>query len=403
MPAINITSALGTHVTGLTIGQVYTVVTSGGPWNPFAAGAFPLHDTYQFKLSLDDATWTVMAVSTDPGSPGYSDTAKPPWATSRRNLDTVHVEITWTATQTDFYIGVDDSVYGDNSGGLNYVLSQAGGFCPYGTELIPGRATTALIDGGLIDAALLLAPGGAWLALGFDTLAGISFSTTELCTLLPPPMPVFTAEDWISVVDGASPSMQSKLLQAFKAISWPIWCRCKTGTPTPVAPPAPSIQVQPVGTPLPPATISCNNADICTTLNELSRQLLAISQQLGFARTDIQLIQRQAVPFGHVTGTSHTGLAGAGSFSVSGLLGLVVVLTTVPGTWGLSDDVPQRYIPAPGSVAIGTAEGVSEVIFCNEPQSAVFPYAMSAATVVNWSFKPGVVATITELVREPSG
>jgi hypothetical protein len=114
----------------------------------------------------------------------------------------------------------------------------------------------------------------------------------------------------------------------------------------------------------------------------------------------VELIQRQLVPFAYLTGTSHPGLTGNGQFAVQGILGLKVSLTTVPSTVSTLNGDPLELFGA-GEVAWGTADGFTERRQIRSNPFLAFPVDMSAATLVGYSFTPGVVATITELVREP--
>jgi hypothetical protein len=140
--------------------------------------------------------------------------------------------------------------------------------------------------------------------------------------------------------------------------------------------------------------LECEEGDICILLQQLRAEL---TQQ----KTLITLIQRQAVPFAWITGTAHSGLTGTGSFSVQGILGLRVTYTAVPSYWGISSDNPNRYIPAPGSVAFAFAAGGSEdTRWVNVDDQVILQLGDATATQVRYHFKPGITATVTELLRE---
>lgn len=168
----------------------------------------------------------------------------------------------------------------------------------------------------------------------------------------------------------------------------PILCVAASPTP-PGAPPVPTITTPPF-----PTESACTTQDVC----DLVQQLL---QSVTLLRTMVDLIQRQEVPFGYILGTTHPGLTGSGTISVQGLLGLAVHLSTVPGFWGLSSDYPQRYIPAPATTAVGTANGDQDTHFFHLTDELWFPVDMGAMTHVRYEFKPGCVGSITELIREP--
>ncbi len=84
---------------------------------------------------------------------------------------------------------------------------------------------------------------------------------------------------------------------------------CDGGPPPGVGipfPPPPSLS-PPTGFPAPPAAPTCGTQqDICNTLN-------TINQKLDWMRMQVDLIQRQGVPFGYLTGAIHAGLMGSGT------------------------------------------------------------------------------------------
>jgi hypothetical protein len=114
----------------------------------------------------------------------------------------------------------------------------------------------------------------------------------------------------------------------------------------------------------------------------------------------VDLVQRQLVPFAYIPGTVHTGLSGAGTLSVSGLLGAKIDVTTMPTPIGRRGTTPTEYFDA-GYISWGTADGypTSQRLEHN-PQLSLPPRA-SAYTELAYDLHPGVVVTITELVREP--
>lgn len=115
----------------------------------------------------------------------------------------------------------------------------------------------------------------------------------------------------------------------------------------------------------------------------------------------VTLIQRQAVPFGYVPGVAtHAGLVGSGEFAVQGLLGFLVQLTSVPPELGVEAGSPTTLFDA-GWVTCGTADGWEKSTRVEHNPRLVVPEAMGLVTRIGYSFAPNVVATITELVREP--
>lgn len=114
----------------------------------------------------------------------------------------------------------------------------------------------------------------------------------------------------------------------------------------------------------------------------------------------VTLIQRQAVPFGYVAGAVHTGLTGNGSFSVSGLLGCKVDMTTIPPSYGSAVGAPTEHFDL-GFVTFGTPDGYPSSQRLDHQPTFFLPARCSAYTELAYTLAPGVAATITELVREP--
>jgi hypothetical protein len=117
-------------------------------------------------------------------------------------------------------------------------------------------------------------------------------------------------------------------------------------------------------------------------------------------RDTLDLIQRQLLPFAYIASTAHSGLTGSGSFDVLDLIGVKVVLTTIPGSLGSDDSVPSYLFDA-GWISIQTADGFIDETRLHATSQVWQPRLMAEATLFGYSFHPGVVATVTELVREP--
>ncbi len=114
----------------------------------------------------------------------------------------------------------------------------------------------------------------------------------------------------------------------------------------------------------------------------------------------VTLIQRQAVPFAYVPGTAHTGLSGAGTLAVSGLLGAKVEVTTLPTSYGRTGTTPEELFDL-GYITWGTADGYPQSIRVEHSPMLSLPPRAGAFTDLAYDLAPGVVVTITELVREP--
>jgi hypothetical protein len=114
----------------------------------------------------------------------------------------------------------------------------------------------------------------------------------------------------------------------------------------------------------------------------------------------VTLIQRQSVPFGYVASTVHAGLTGSGALSVSGLLGCKVDMTTIPSSYGQSAGTPAEHFDL-GFVTFGSPDGYPSSKRLEHQPTLFLPARCGAYTDLAYSLAPGVVATITELLREP--
>jgi hypothetical protein len=115
---------------------------------------------------------------------------------------------------------------------------------------------------------------------------------------------------------------------------------------------------------------------------------------------NVTLIQRQSVPFAYIRSTVHTGLSGDGHITVQGLIGCLVQLTTTPANVGVELADPLVYWEA-GWINWGNADGSSPRQRITASPQLSLPGAAGQYTRIGYSLPVGVVATITELVREP--
>jgi hypothetical protein len=114
----------------------------------------------------------------------------------------------------------------------------------------------------------------------------------------------------------------------------------------------------------------------------------------------VTLLQRQLAPFAYVPGTVHTGLSGTGVLSVQGLLGAKIIITTDPTTLGVEGTSPPILFDR-GYITWGTADGYPQSERLERSSQLSLPARASAFTDLAYDLHPGVVVTITELVREP--
>lgn len=112
------------------------------------------------------------------------------------------------------------------------------------------------------------------------------------------------------------------------------------------------------------------------------------------------LVQRQAAPFGYIASTAHAGLTGSGSFAVLDLIGAKVELTTVSTYVGVEEATPDVFFEA-GWVSWGGLDGYSARELVTASPMLSFPVLAGQYISIAYNFPVGVVATITELDREP--
>jgi hypothetical protein len=113
----------------------------------------------------------------------------------------------------------------------------------------------------------------------------------------------------------------------------------------------------------------------------------------------VTLIQRQAVPFAYIASTSHAGLSGAGTLAISGLIGAKVDLTTTPGSLGVEGTTPAQLFDA-GWITFGVTDGYPSSFRLTHDPQVFLPPRCGLFTTLAYDLHPGVVVTITELLRE---
>lgn len=115
----------------------------------------------------------------------------------------------------------------------------------------------------------------------------------------------------------------------------------------------------------------------------------------------VTLLQRQIAPFASIDGTAHTGLSGAGHFDLTEtLLGVRVSATTIPSNYGVSFGDPNEHFDL-GFVSIGDGDEWWGSRPIDKATILWTPRWAGMATRIGYTLRPGVVATITELRREP--
>ena len=141
--------------------------------------------------------------------------------------------------------------------------------------------------------------------------------------------------------------------------------------------------VSPTGSP----TSGCCPPD--STLAGLIQQVL----------DQVNLIQTYRLPFAYVPGATHPSCAGAGSFSVSRLLGVKLSNMTIPNSYGTAIGNPNYYYDL-GWLSIMTGDGFIDEVRIHSDGQVWLPNQMQQALVLGYTLHPGVVADITELEAE---
>lgn len=122
--------------------------------------------------------------------------------------------------------------------------------------------------------------------------------------------------------------------------------------------------------------------------------------QLAFLVDMVKLIQRQNAPFAYVPGTVHAGLTGNGELSIQGLIGVKLQPTAIGSEIGQELADPIEYFDM-GWFAWGSSDGFDNRIRLTHSPQTSLPAAAGVYTKLGYSFPPGTVVTITELIREP--
>lgn len=309
-----------------------------------------------------------------------------------------------------YYVGLLDGGNGINAAGGTGTLfafevqttgPAPGAYCSGGTERKDLSTDLVIIGGSAVDAIAIFL-GGLWLellALLVDAIGVHVLSTATLCASLPPPMPTITNADYLALtgVTGAPTTDQiAKFWQAVQSAVWPYFCQCVPGTGV-VSPPAP---VAPGVTIVLPPPVTCDDGDVCSMLDSLTRKLDMVSLDIQYARRDITLIQRQSVPFASILGTLHDGLHGDGQFAVQGILGLSVSYIGGGSTIGSEPGNPNTVFDV-GWLNVGDGLGFRSRERIRTNPWVWYPPDAGEITTVGYTLNPLVTASIQEILREP--
>lgn len=114
----------------------------------------------------------------------------------------------------------------------------------------------------------------------------------------------------------------------------------------------------------------------------------------------LQLVQRQAVPFAYVPGATHSGLTGHGELTVQGLIGARLTITDTPNWVGITDGDPDVIWPN-SWINWGNADGFADRQWITASPQVSFPALAGQYTRIGYSLAAGVELELQELVREP--
>lgn len=272
--------------------------------------------------------------------------------------------------------------------GVTFSVDQVG-YCQYGTRPKAGTDAVIFLTSALLQEALA-ATGMGFLYSLLATYLFQRFVLNDICAGPRPAMPIVDlgAQEW-------SPE---QIRRALEVVLWARYCECVPGTPAPVPYP-PITQPQPPGWPTAP-TFPCSNTDVCAELTAIHQLLASMNAMLA---SDLQLAtlqQRYTLPFASIPGARHVSLTGSGSFAISRLLGVSVVLEDFATQPPVLEGNPP-YVMNLGWISVSDGDGMLQEKRFTQQAMTWFPQQMAMATLLGYSLRPGVVATITELYAEP--
>lgn len=148
------------------------------------------------------------------------------------------------------------------------------------------------------------------------------------------------------------------------------------------------------------ATPTRTPLDCCPPDPNIANLIALLQADLTNVRTQVDLIQRQAVPFAYIEQTAVTGLTGHGHLNVTGLIGCIVAIEDLPNDAGLVDgDTQEVYADSWINWSVGSDTSPREWIRGFSQLS--MPRNAGVFTRISYTLRPGVVVSITPLVREP--
>jgi hypothetical protein len=274
--------------------------------------------------------------------------------------------------------------------------------CAYGTEARPDVGSLIWLTPGVLYS-LAESNKSAWITPMLASLLGTTLNVLQLCSAGRPVMPIITQQDATDLSDPASfaafSAAKDKMLEWVKWAIWPGFCQCVAAPPGSPDPCSPDYAVaDKPGTIQPYTPPVFDNTALAGGLEQIEAKLDAVSIKLAYIENYVTLIQRQGVPFGSIPGALHTGLSGAGTLAVQGLLGVSIESTTIPAYLSGSMAPVNSYFRL-GEIAFGTTDGWQRRQVITHNPHLILPIGGNV-TVIAYRFVEGVVANILELVRE---
>jgi hypothetical protein len=157
------------------------------------------------------------------------------------------------------------------------------------------------------------------------------------------------------------------------------------GTPYPYVPPA--LTAPPTGYPTGPVAATCSSSqDVCNAL-----QLVA--DKIAMIKAQVDVIQKQGVPFGYTKGTG-ISMAGVGSTPVVEPLGVAVSMNNPAWVGGYHDNPATTWNA--GTLSFETADGATESVPLRHADE-LFLGVPAFITAVAWSLPSGVTGTLYPL------
>jgi len=139
-------------------------------------------------------------------------------------------------------------------------------------------------------------------------------------------------------------------------------------------------------------------APVCASYQDICNQLQITDYLLQGVSIQLTEFSKRADPTIFLNGTAHAGLTGSGTLAVQDIVGLHVSVTSVPSTWGSTAETPRRLIPSVGSIQStfsGTQVSDNHQVHYEDE---ILMLASQWATGIRYNFRPGVTATLTELL-----